>query len=169
MTSTETLHVPNLLRLRDDWRVRCVVDSNHAPWVSSSSPLVQQLLLEHFEGEEAPATFIVRYEPGASFSAPPHALGEEILVLDGILSDESGDYGAGVYIRNPPGSRPLRFTENGCTIFVKCYGQDPMDCERVVVDTRTAITEARRFWCWRACSRTNTATIRPGPGCATLT
>ncbi len=115
-----------------------MVDSADSAWMSSSSPHVQQLLLERLQGEPAPATSIVRYEPGASFSAPLLALGEEILVLDGILSDETGDHGAGVYIKNPPGSSHSTFSGQGCTIFVKRYGQDSMDSERVVVDTRTA-------------------------------
>lgn len=101
MTPTETLHAQNLVRLRDDWRIRCVVNSNDASWTSSPSPQRQQLLLEHFEGEEAPATSIVRYEPGASFSEPPLALGEEILLPDGSFSDATGDHGPGAYIRNP--------------------------------------------------------------------
>jgi anti-sigma factor ChrR (cupin superfamily) len=132
MTATD------MTRLHDDWSMRCMVNSNDALWMPAASPQGQQLLLERCEGEDAPATFIARYAPGASFSAPPLALGEEILVLDGILSDETGDYGAGVYIRNPPGSRHAPFTEQGCTLFVKRHGQDPMDRERVVVDTRTA-------------------------------
>ena len=132
MTATD------MTRLHDDWSMRCMVNSNDAPWMPTASPQGQQRLLERCEGEDAPATFIARYAPGASFSAPPLALGEEILVLDGILSDETGDYGAGVYIRNPPGSRHAPFTEQGCTLFVKRHGQDPMDRERVVVDTRTA-------------------------------
>ncbi len=106
--------------------------------MSSSAPQVQQLLLERCDGEGAPATSIMRYAPGASISATPLALDEEILVLDGILSDEAGDYGAGVYIKNPPGSRQAPFTEQGCTIFVKWREQDPMDSARIVVDTRIA-------------------------------
>ena len=138
MTATETPHALDVIRLRDDWSKRCVVNSNESSWMTSSSLQVQQLLLERLEGEEAPATSIVRYEPGACFSTPPLALGEEILVLDGVLSDATGDYGAGVYIKNPPGFSHAPFTENGCTIFVKRRGQDPMDSERVVIDTRTA-------------------------------
>lgn len=132
MTATD------MTRLHDDWTMRCMVNSNDAPWMPAASPQGQQLLLERCEGADAPATFIVRYEPGASFSAPPLALGEEILVLDGSFSDTTGDHGPGAYIRNPPGSRHAPFTEQGCTIFVKRYGQDPMDSEPVVVDTRTA-------------------------------
>ena len=138
MTATETPHTPDVTRLHDDWRVRCVVNSNDAPWVFSSSPRGQQLLLDRCDGEAAPATSIVRYEPGASFSAAPLALGEEILVLDGILIDETGAYGVGTYIRSPPGFRHELFTEQGCTIFVKWYDHDPMDSERVVVNTRNA-------------------------------
>jgi anti-sigma factor ChrR (cupin superfamily) len=128
----------DMTRLHDDWTMRCMVNSNDAPWMPVASPRGQQLLLERCEGEDAPATFIVRYAPGASITAPPLAMGDEILVLDGILSDETGDHGAGVYIRNPPGSRHAPFTEQGCMIFVKWREQDPMDSERIVVDTRTA-------------------------------
>jgi anti-sigma factor ChrR (cupin superfamily) len=138
MTTTETPHTLDVTPLRDDWRLRCVVSSNDASWVSPCSPQVRQLLLERCDGEAAPTTSIMRYEPGASFSAPPLALGEEILVLDGILSDETGNYGAGVYIRNPPGFRHASFTEQGCTIFVKWSEGDQMDSQRIVVDTRTA-------------------------------
>ena len=138
MTVTETPHELDMTRLRDDWSIRCVVNSNDASWTPTASPQIQRLLLELLEGAEAPATSIVRYEPGACFSAPPLALGEEILVLDGILNDETGDYGAGVYIKNPPGSSLVPFSEQGCTIFVKRRDQDPMDRERVVVNTRTA-------------------------------
>ncbi|TMP76706.1 cupin, partial [Pseudoalteromonas ruthenica] len=59
------------------------------------------------------ATSIVRYAPGAVFSEHSHPLGEEILVLDGIFSDEQGDYPAGSYIRNPPGSKHTPFSDTG--------------------------------------------------------
>jgi anti-sigma factor ChrR (cupin superfamily) len=53
-------------------------------------------LLERDGGEVARATSIVRYDPGARFDSHLHELGEEILVLDGTLSDEFGSYGPGV-------------------------------------------------------------------------
>ena len=69
---------------------------------------------------------------------PSVDLGEEFFVLDGVFSDEHGDYPAGTYVRNPPGSSHAPFTRGGCTIFVKLRQFSPSDTQRVVVDTRTA-------------------------------
>ena len=71
--------------------------------------------------EKARATSIVRYAPGSVFPAHGHPGGEEILVLDGVFQDESGDYPAGSYMRNPPGSRHTPASAPGCVIFVKLW------------------------------------------------
>jgi anti-sigma factor ChrR (cupin superfamily) len=117
---------------------RVVLDSQALPWQPSPSPLVQRRLLERDGEEVARATSIVRYAPGARFDAHRHALGEEIFVLAGTLSDEQGDYGPGTYLKNPPGSSHAPFSEDGCTLFVKLRHLDPDDALRVVVDTRQA-------------------------------
>jgi quercetin dioxygenase-like cupin family protein len=124
--------------LNSDLSQRCVVDGNALSWQSSPSPLVHRRLLERNGGEVARATSIVRYGPGAKFNLHEHGLGEEILVLDGILSDEYGDYGTGTYLKNPPGSSHAPFSEDGCTLFVKLRHLAPDDSERVVIDTRKA-------------------------------
>jgi anti-sigma factor ChrR (cupin superfamily) len=49
----------------------------------------------------------VRYAPGSAFENHKHDLGEEILVLDGEFSDESGTFGPGTYIKGS-----LQKTEN---------------------------------------------------------
>ncbi len=126
----------NDLQLHADWTLRCVVDSNSLEWQASPSPLVQRRLLERDGGEVARASSIVRYQAGARFDAHTHALGEEILVLDGTLSDEWGHYGPGTYVKNPPGSSHAPFSDAGCTLFVKLRHLAPEDSERVVVDTR---------------------------------
>lgn len=123
------------LVLNADFSERCVVDSGTLPWQSSPSPLVQRRLLERNGGDVARATSIVRYEAGATFDAHVHELGEEILVLDGTLSDEHGNYGPGSYLKNPPGSSHAPFSEGGCTLFVKLRHLDPEDTDRVVVHT----------------------------------
>ena len=51
------------------------------------------------------------------FSTHPHPHGEEILVLEGVFSDEHGDYPAGTYLRNPPGSQHAPYSKEGCVIF----------------------------------------------------
>ena len=128
----------NMLQLNADFSQRCIVDSNSLPWQASPSPRVHRRLLERIGGEVARATSVVRYAAGARFDAHSHDLGEEILVLEGTLSDESGVYGPGTYLKNPPGSAHAPFSEDGCTLFVKLRHLDPQDQMRVVVPTRQA-------------------------------
>ncbi|MEO6024102.1 MAG: cupin domain-containing protein [Burkholderiales bacterium] len=72
------------------------------------------------------------------FKAHCHDFGEEVFVLEGVFSDEHGDYGTGSYIKSPPGSTHAPFSESGCTLFVKLRHMHPEDQGRVVVDTRSA-------------------------------
>jgi anti-sigma factor ChrR (cupin superfamily) len=78
----------------------------------------------------------VRYDAGSRFDSHTHELGEEILVLEGTLSDEFGNYVPGTYLKNPPGSSHSPFSEDGCILFVKLRHLAPEDVERVVVQTR---------------------------------
>jgi anti-sigma factor ChrR (cupin superfamily) len=97
-----------------------IVDSCRLPWTPSPLPGVERRLLDRDDGgETARATSIVRYAPGCAFSPHVHDKGEEYLVLEGVFSDESGDFAKDTYVRNPPGSRHRPFTRDGCTIFVK--------------------------------------------------
>ena len=128
----------NPVQINADEAERCVVNSGQLDWLASPQSQVQRRLLARDGGEVARATSIVRYAPGARFTAHLHALGEEILVLEGTLSDEAGDYGPGSYLKNPPGSSHAPFSVDGCTLFVKLRHLQPQDSERVVVDTRRA-------------------------------
>ncbi len=96
------------LQINADHAQRCVVNSSQLEWQPSPSPLVQRRLLERDGGEVARATSVVRYEPGATFERHVHERGEEILVLDGTLCDDSGTHGPGTYLHNPPGSSHAR-------------------------------------------------------------
>ena len=98
----------NHLMVNADFSQRCVVDSNTQKWQPSPSPLVQRRVLERNGAEVARATSIVRYEPGARFQLHEHHLGEEILVLEGTLRDEFGDYGPGTF-KNPSVPAKRRF------------------------------------------------------------
>ncbi len=62
-------------------------------------------------------------------------LGDEIVVLDGVLTDEFGSYGKGVYIKNPPGSSHACESASGCMLFVKRHHLEMEDDRRIVVDT----------------------------------
>ncbi|GAL13613.1 hypothetical protein JCM19233_4618 [Vibrio astriarenae] len=52
--------------------------------------------LDRVGGEVARATSIVRYKPNSAFSPHTHDGGEEFFVLEGVFSDEHGDYPQGV-------------------------------------------------------------------------
>lgn len=121
--------------LRMDFEAREVVDTASQPWVDSPAAGVQRKPLARAQAERGHATSIVRYRPGSRFSRHEHPLGEEILVLDGTFSDETGDFSCGSYIRNPPGSGHSPFSKDGCTLFVKLHQFDPDDRATVRVDT----------------------------------
>lgn len=124
------------MNLNADLSQRVVVDSTNLPWADSPQPGVQRRLLERQGGEVARATSIVRYAPGSSFPTHTHELGEEIFILEGDLSDESGRYGPGAYIKNGSGSAHAPGSENGCTLLVKLRHLDADDRESVRVDTQ---------------------------------
>lgn len=121
--------------LNADLNQRVVIHTNEIPWVDSPMAGVQRRMLERDGEEVARATTVVRYAPGSSFSAHTHGGGEEYLVLDGIFSDENGDYPRGTYVRNPVGSSHTPFSKAGGTILVKLWQMSPEDREKIVIDT----------------------------------
>ena len=126
------------MNLNDDYLQRVVLNHNELPWVPSPEAGVHRRLLDRCGDEVARATSIVRYEPGARFPEHRHDFGEEILVLEGTFSDETGDYPAGTYMMNPPGSSHAPFSETGCVLFVKLRHLGSDQQHREIVDTTTA-------------------------------
>jgi len=126
------------VELRMDFARREVVDTSAMDWTPSPAGGVLRKPLAREHAEHGHATSIVRYAPGARFERHEHPLGEEILVLDGVFSDETGNFGPGTYIRNPPGSGHAPFSEDGCTLFVKLHQMHPRDLEPLRIDTRSA-------------------------------
>jgi len=126
------------MKINADLSQRAVVYSADIPWVNSPSPGVQRRMLERNGREVARATSLVRYAPATRFDAHTHDIGEEFLVLEGVFSDDTGDFPAGMYVRNPPGSRHQPHSEEGATIFVKLRQFDLEDRRFVRIDTRTA-------------------------------
>jgi anti-sigma factor ChrR (cupin superfamily) len=125
-------------RVNADFMVRVVIATDALAWLPSPQAGVERRLLDRVGGEVARATSLVRYASMSTFPAHGHELGEEFLVLDGVFSDEHGDYPKGTYVRNPPGSSHTPRTEPGCTIFVKLRQMDGLDIQRVVIDTGAA-------------------------------
>lgn len=118
-----------------DFTQQVVINTNDQDWVASPMAGVWRKRLAREDAERGHATSIVRYDAGARFSAHDHPLGEEILVLEGVFSDETGDYPAGTYFRNPEGFRHAPFSEEGCVLLVKLHQFQPSDTQHVVIDT----------------------------------
>lgn len=121
--------------LNSDLDERIVIDTNAIPWVKSPCPGIWRRMLERQGPESGRATSIVRYDPGAQFSWHEHPLGEEFLVLGGVFSDEHGDYPAGTFVLNPPGSSHAPRSREGCVLFVKLGQYAGSDRRRLDVDT----------------------------------
>ncbi len=128
------------VQLNMDLSAQVTVLPGQHRWVTSPADGVSRIPLERQQIESGRATSLVTFAPGSSFPSHEHPMGEEIFVLEGVFSDEDGDYPAGTYIRNPPGSKHKPFTREGCALFVKLDQFHPDDIEHVV------ITEEQREW-----------------------
>jgi len=106
--------------LNGDLNRRVVVDTQSMPWTPSAGGHVSRKRMHRVGPQESgQVTSVVRYEPGAAFPGHDHPEGEEILVLEGVFSDEHGDWPAGTYLLNPEGFHHAPFSKHGCTLFVK--------------------------------------------------
>jgi anti-sigma factor ChrR (cupin superfamily) len=66
-----------------------------------------------------PTVAILVYAPGASVPPHRHVGLETIVVLDGVQSDESGEYAAGTLVLNPPGTTHSVWTKDGCAVLIQ--------------------------------------------------
>ena len=119
-----------------------VVHADELPWAPSPTAHVWRKRLEWSGPVEAGrVTSIVRYDAGSVFPSHPHPEGEEILVLEGIFSDEHGDYPAGTFLLHPEGFEHAPFSRQGCLLFVKLR-QAAGARQMLRVDTRSAAWQA---------------------------
>lgn len=106
--------------LNADLGQRIAIDTAAMAWQESPGGHVQRKRVHRVgPAESGQVTSVVRYLPGSRFPSHDHPEGEEILVLDGVFSDEHGDWSAGTYLLNPEGFRHGPFSREGCTLLVK--------------------------------------------------
>jgi len=124
--------------LNGDLSQRLVVDTAAMEWTPSPGGHVLRKRL-HRVGppESGQVTSVVQYQPGASFPEHNHPEGEEILVLDGVFSDEHGDWPAGTYLLNPEGFSHAPLSREGCLLFVKLRQYPGTDREHVAIQTNS--------------------------------
>jgi anti-sigma factor ChrR (cupin superfamily) len=133
-------------------------------WAPSPSGAVWRKRV-HLVGppESGQVTSVVRYEPRSRFPAHDHPEGEEILVLEGVFSDEHGDWPAGTYLLNPEGFRHAPFSEPGCVLFVKLRQFPGRERQHVVLDT------AKLPWAASATRDVSLKTLYRQPGFSDVT
>lgn len=126
------------MQINHDLSQRVVLDTNEIEWVETRMNGVARRMLDRDGAESGRATSIVRFAPDSYFEEHGHPGGEEFLVLEGVFSDESGDYGPGMYVRNPIGSKHKPYTKDGCTILVKLWQMEEEDQDWVKKDTASS-------------------------------
>lgn len=113
-------------------------------WQASPSGTVWRKRLDLAgPSETSRVTSVVRYQPDSAFPTHPHPDGEEIFVIDGVFSDEHGDYPAGSFLLNPEGFSHAPFSREGCLLFVKLRQYPGLERQKLAVDTRQSA--------WQAC------------------
>ncbi|MGR5091984.1 cupin domain-containing protein [Vibrio maritimus] len=121
-----------------DFDKRVVIRPEDYQWVDSPMPGVERMRLDRIGDEVARATSLVRYQPNSEFSPHTHGGGEEFFVLEGVFSDEHGDYPAGTYVRNPIGTAHTpKIGPEGATIFVKLQQFKAEDQLQFSIDTHS--------------------------------
>jgi anti-sigma factor ChrR (cupin superfamily) len=125
--------------LNDDLSKAVVVHTAAVEWQASPSSTVWRKRLDLAgEAETSRVTSVVRYDADSAFSSHPHPDGEEILVLDGVFSDQHGDYPAGSYLLNPEGFEHAPLSKPGCVLFVKLRQYPGLDRRQIAIDTNNA-------------------------------
>ncbi|KAJ3308691.1 hypothetical protein HDV04_000978 [Boothiomyces sp. JEL0838] len=125
--------------MNDNYSLPVFIDSKKLEFVDSPNPMVRRKRFELFGGQESGrVTSIVEYLPNSKFHQHPHPQGEEILVLQGVFSDESGDYPEGSYLLNPEGFVHAPFSKDGCLILVKLRQAPGTDRQHIAKQTLNA-------------------------------
>ena len=70
-------------------------------------------------GAAEPTVAVLKYEPGSAVPRHRHAGLETIMVLDGVQSDQAGDYAAGTLVFNEAGSEHSVWSKEGCVVLIQ--------------------------------------------------
>jgi len=94
------------------------IDGAALPWRNTPFPGVEWKKL-YFDPGSGDSAVLLRFAAGASYGAHRHPQGEEYLVLEGSMRDGEATYGAGTWVRHPPGSIHRPMSKTGCIVFVR--------------------------------------------------
>ncbi len=122
--------------IHGDLNALCSVATGTMAWTASPSGTVWRKRVHRVgPAESGQVTSVVRYDRDSSFPEHGHPGGEEILVLDGVFSDQQGDWPAGTFLLNPEGFRHAPFSRDGCVLFVKLRQYPGRDRLQLAINT----------------------------------
>ncbi len=125
------------MKLNADLTRRASCNIHDIEWENSPANGVQRLRLERDESHPPVerVTTVVRFAANSSFNRHVHHGGEELLVLEGVFSDQHADYPAGYYVRNPKGTGHAPHSDAGCIILVKLWQMRADDQLQLAINT----------------------------------
>lgn len=91
------------------------VQSQDLPWRDTPYAGVQWKKL-FFDGRAS--AVLLKFAPGAAYGVHRHPDGEQYYVVEGTIDDGGETWGAGSYVRHPPGSVHRPSSKGGCLLFV---------------------------------------------------
>ena len=100
------------------------VDAAVVPWIERRPGVHWKVLWE--EGDRK--AILMRYAPGAVIPRHRHLGDEQIFVLEGSVSDDTGTCSAGNYARRPPGCvHTVKSAEGALVLAVTTGATEPVD------------------------------------------
>lgn len=98
-----------------------IVRSNNATWIPLQESGVDTtgMFVKALKRDEVgrPESFLIKFEPGASYPFHNHPAGEELLVLEGSVQINGALLNAGDYLYTLPGAKHGVSSEQCCVIF----------------------------------------------------
>lgn len=124
------------MRIHADFTKAVIITPNDYHWVKSPNGEVKRMMFERIGEEQARATSIVEFAAQSQFPQHSHLLGEEVLVLSGVFTEDfEQHYLKGWYIRNPHQSTHQVSSEMGCQIFVKLRQMTVSELKPIRINT----------------------------------
>lgn len=124
------------MRIHADFSKPIIITPHDNQWIKSPGGEVNRMMLDRIGEEKARATSLVEFAPNSQFPEHKHPLGEEVLVLSGVFTEDAEHhYPAGWYMRNPHQSAHHVSSESGCKIFVKLMQMTEDELEPTRINT----------------------------------
>jgi len=98
-----------------------LVRTNESDWKPLNEPGVSGIsvkVLRFDKGTGRVPTFLLKFDPGATYPAHDHPAGEEVFVLEGEVTFGKDHLMAGDYMYAPPGQKHAVWSGQGCVMLL---------------------------------------------------